>query len=197
MKWGRSDMKKDNITGHALKRLRERTSLDVSELNQLLGSLAYVPLGSKPGIHKEHLLFFSERDNACFVALRDTLNGDVVTILPVNYHENLAWKVTREQCEAAKILAHKSMEFFRDYKEPKAIHVALAYLDQTNTQKYKSVMKITDFYGSFSGLVNDPNFAREIHDKSEELGIAPSISGVSIRRGKKGVPTFYEMSELG
>lgn len=129
-----------NFTAHACMRLKQRTSLSIFELQEILHNNAFVNMGGKPGINKNHLLFFSVRDSDFFVAVVDSLDGDVITIWPVQYHENLGWPVA----EADKVYAEKyarSLHQCGHVKPPSLWVFSASYTDCNNTAKVKVIYK--------------------------------------------------------
>lgn len=50
-----------DLTKHAKKRLKERTSLSVNAITKILDKEAFLNIGSKSGTQKEHLLFIASR----------------------------------------------------------------------------------------------------------------------------------------
>ena len=89
-------------SSHAAKRIFQRTSIDSLELMKLLDNGACVNIGQIAGSSRRHLLFFSQKDKFCYVAIQDERSGKIITILPPAYHKNSAWKITPEQCLLAK-----------------------------------------------------------------------------------------------
>lgn len=95
------------LSAHALKRLKQRTQTTVSELTHLLDNGGVVNLGSHPGKNLQSLVFFSPKDNCCFVAIQDNNVGKIITIWLLEYHKRLAWEIKAEECEEAKQLYDK------------------------------------------------------------------------------------------
>lgn len=93
-----------NFTKHAFQRLGERTSHTVKSWLELFECGKFINLGAKPGLLREHLLFWSKEDQAAYIAIRDVLDGSIITVLPLEYHEVLAWKITEEQIKLAREL---------------------------------------------------------------------------------------------
>lgn len=90
------------ISKHAAKRVSIRTDMTSAAVAAQLDQGLFVDLGKVPGFSRQHLLFYSELDDECFVAIRDSVVGTVVTVLTLEYHANLAWPVSSAQCENAK-----------------------------------------------------------------------------------------------
>ncbi|AWT48583.1 hypothetical protein DLE54_02865 [Psychrobacter sp. YP14] len=91
---------------HAEKRIRQRTSLTPKELMLLLDENVCVDISQKYGLSKRHLLFYSPKDKYYYVALQNVNTGKVITVWHLNYHRQLAWSVTQEQCAKARKIYH-------------------------------------------------------------------------------------------
>lgn len=100
---------------------------------ELLDSDACIDLGRKPGCDRHHLLYWSLRDNAARVALRDRHTGTVVTVLPLDYHATLAWSVSEEEIAMAKRRAVQ-----RDTGKGH-LRLRAHYLDDTGDLKTKTI----------------------------------------------------------
>jgi len=61
-----------------------------------------VTIGVEPNSNREHYVFYSEEDYQCFVAIVDNVNYQCVTILPIDYHNLIAWQVSNESMNKAK-----------------------------------------------------------------------------------------------
>jgi hypothetical protein len=89
------------LTFHAVRQISNRLSLDWSEVVKILDDGLFIPIGSESP-NKIHKLFWSEPDSACFVAIQDESNGEVITVLPINYHNR--WVVAPDVQVKAKRL---------------------------------------------------------------------------------------------
>jgi hypothetical protein len=96
---------KTSYTRHAWSRVLERLSLGPAEVADLLDWSLAVDIGVEPGTNRVHRLFFSAPDGVCFVAVQDQKYGAVVTLLPVDFHEKIAWQVSLSAQETARGLA--------------------------------------------------------------------------------------------
>ncbi|MFW2177229.1 MULTISPECIES: DUF4258 domain-containing protein [unclassified Moraxella] len=90
------------LSKHAVKRLRERTQMTAIELTHLLDNGGVIDIGTQPGTHRQSLLFYSPKDELCYVAVRGNDTGKIVTVWLTEFHNQLAWEVTLEQCKIAK-----------------------------------------------------------------------------------------------
>jgi hypothetical protein len=89
-----------SFTTHAFLRVRARLSLTTTEVAELLDSDRVVLIGHEKNSPRIHRLFYSKRDNYCFVAVQDETTGEVVTVVPADYRK--AFMVSEEATEMAK-----------------------------------------------------------------------------------------------
>lgn len=90
------------FTDHALDRIDDRLSTELHDVAAILDHDLAVLLGADSG--RLHRLFFSPADEQCFVAVQDQGNGDVVTVLPLDYHSSLGWEISIEAQQQAEVL---------------------------------------------------------------------------------------------
>lgn len=172
-----------HTTRHAHKRLQQRTALSEAELRALLDAGAFVDVGRKPGCDRQHLLFWSATDRTAFVALRDTLTGSVVTVLPLDYHARLAWCIGDAEIERARQRAA------RKTTGPGRLRLSVHYLDEEGRLKTHEVWRATE-----AAEVADPMELASIRacrrhwrDAIERSGIHPTrIVRASLRRSSHG-----------
>lgn len=187
---------------HAFKRLGERTKLRFEDLSRLMDDRAYVHLGNKPGMPREHLLFFSLPDQQAFVAIRDESTGKLVTVLPPDYHENLAWPFTEDQAEAARKLAiaHASRPCPPPERAPKtSFRVSAIYLTEDNRQKATTLFKVpaAPHDWDIRKLVTDRYFVGDVRDAMRRKGLKDRpIIGINVRLGDSGNPVPFCIDEL-
>lgn len=79
-----------HLSRHAYKRMMQGTQLSYRDLTNAIDRRLAVHTGNEPGFPREHLVFYSVKDDACFVAVRGKRTGEVITVLPLEYHTNLA-----------------------------------------------------------------------------------------------------------
>lgn len=184
---------------HALQRLAERTSFSPESFVDLLEKKIFINVGKVPGFNREHLLFYSPDDDDFFVAVRDNLTGTVVTILPLDFHENLAWQIKPDDCDKAKSLFLGKVG--RDNQQainaiPKVFIVSVHYRDENWSQKTKQVLKLdsSKYSNQLSELFKDPDFYILLDDASEKKGLSSKyILGISVRHGNKGSPIMIDL----
>ncbi len=90
---------------HGAQRLAERTSFLESDFLALLDAGKSAPVGIEEKTNRLHRLVYSVKDDDCFVAVQDMANGEVITVLTLEYHENLAWKLSSDSQNLARKLA--------------------------------------------------------------------------------------------
>jgi hypothetical protein len=89
------------LTAHAQQRLTQRTRLSGQQLIALIDADMTHIVGCRQEPPHAHHLFFSPKDLNHFVAVQDILTGEVITVLPLDYHENLAWKISEKHLKKA------------------------------------------------------------------------------------------------
>ncbi|WP_227498076.1 hypothetical protein [Moraxella macacae] len=106
------------LSKHAVKRLRQRTQMTTVALTHLLDNGGMLNIGRIPGLNRQSLLFYSPKDEQCFVALRNDNIGKIITVWLLEYHKQLAWAVTEEQCKQAKqlYLDYQNQHDFLDHE---------------------------------------------------------------------------------
>ena len=189
-----------HFSKHAVERVDLRTSLSASEVSRLLNNGVYVNTGKYPVFNREHLLFYSDIDKSCFVAVRDCISGTVVTILPLTYQSNLAWKISEQDQQTAQRLWQE----FEDTREkepeviirPKTFHVYVQYLNNENKVKTIKVFSIlgTEFDGEINQLYSSDIFTKRLGEIA--TGVKEPIKEVislKIKKGSRGQPFFIPL----
>ena len=135
-----------SLTRHALCRLDQRTSIAGDSLRKLLDKGGYIKLGLESAFDRQHCLFYSKPDNECFVAVQDIKTGEVITVLPLNYHKTLSWKMDKklyneideEFLRRAEILARYNVD-----PDSMAFQMSLKirYLNRNDTLRTKTLKK--------------------------------------------------------
>jgi len=76
---------KTTLLSHALERALTRLTITPEEIVELIDNFS-ISLGYEDGTKKVHKIFYSFLDDSHFVAIQDEENGEIITILPVEYH---------------------------------------------------------------------------------------------------------------
>ena len=95
-----------HFTHHAYERIAERVRISTEQLARLIDNDLTVPLGMEPGTTRIDRLFYSHVDGHCFVLVQDERTGSVITVLPVDYHDRIAWKVSFAAQQMARSLVY-------------------------------------------------------------------------------------------
>lgn len=186
-----------SLTRHAVCRLEERTNLAYDALRALLDKGAYINLGMETAFDRQHCLFYSQPDNECFVAVQDIKTGEVITVLPLDYHKTLSWKIDKklyseideEYLRRAKVLAMcnidpNSMAFQMSLK--------VRYLNSNNVIHTKTLIK-------FSADTYQNNTHLFLNKKAQILNIvrgwlkekeAYKVIDLYASLGRKSTPNF-------
>jgi len=82
------------ITDHAKERIEERTSLFVEEVVEKLLKDKYYPIGEDNQLNHTHKIIYSELDKELFVIIQDSSNEDIITCLPLDYHNR--WHLSHD-----------------------------------------------------------------------------------------------------
>ncbi|MBB1358671.1 hypothetical protein H5132_11410 [Pseudoalteromonas sp. SG45-6] len=168
---------------HAIKRINERTRLTSNNIADIIDLGLAVDIGSERVFNKKHWLLYSEIDEDFFVAIQDSYTGLIVTVLPLEYHENLAWKI--DECNLTEAKSNievndipsmlQELKKQLNYEPSKNIHVKIRYLDNDNSVKTKNLFKLPaeKFNYSSENVFIDKRFDNNVRELSELEGINP------------------------
>ena len=179
------------ITDHAIDRIHERTRLTRQNVTDILNSKAYVNMGSLPGINKEHLLFFSTLDKDFFVLVRDKLNAEVLTCLPIEYHKNTAWVISEEHKKQALRLAPKVDIAIHNL--PPFVYIGVAFSENDLNYKSRNIEKLDHDYIKTPDEIKAELTNAAIALKAFKSGVlAVNIKKVFIKVGDTGLPKYFD-----
>jgi hypothetical protein len=116
-------MKKAILTLHAHEKIEERLLMSADTLCELLDADIVVPTGIETRSNRHHKVFYSPLNKMCFVAVQDSKTGHIITVLPIDYHQNTAWVIAPD----AQIMAKDVMQ---DYLQEKERKIAKALSDK-------------------------------------------------------------------
>jgi len=108
-------MKKAILTLHAHEKIEERLLMSAETLCELLDADIVVPTGIETSSNRQHKVFYSPLNKMCFVAVQDGKTGHIITVLPIDYHQNTAWVIASD----AQIMAKDAMQHYLEEKERK------------------------------------------------------------------------------
>lgn len=194
-----------HFSDHATGRVSQRTTLTPEEISYLLDNGVFVNTGKFPVFNREHLLFYSDVDKSCFVAVRDRISGTVVTVLPLEYQSNLAWEISEEDQKTAKELWRKFKASSKTEKRLKRelhtkigfIHVSMQYIDDEDKIKTRKMFSVPhdEFAGSPEEFYLSEIFTSKVNEFSNSVRIpVKEITAVSIKKGNNGKPFFVPLS---
>ena len=176
------------FTWHACVRAQERLSLTQAEIGKILEDRHCLNIGEEQKTTTlEHLLFYSEPDDTCFVAINDKAVNEIITILPIDYHENVAWKISTEAQKMAKklIVQEPAKSVVASKKLPKSF--VLAAMPHTTTKWITLGTYPTEGFNADGELfaISDV-FHEVIGDRLFDKGVVCDLAKVSIRNGRRG-----------
>lgn len=191
---------------HAFDRLKQRTALTCNDVTSILDLNLMVNLGSIPGFNRRHLLIYSVFDDDFFIVIQDYLTGIIVTILPVEYHENIAWNISMEEKDKAKEILIRSEfgskkidQFFQKQKLPtpaKNFVINAYFIDKSGMQKSQCILKVKSNYynNEVKYLISDGQVMSEIQEIiKNKLVNFDSAFAISIRLGSHGNPVIVDL----
>jgi len=192
---------------HAFKRIAQRTLLTYEEIALILDKGFYINAGAEPGFNRDHLVFFSHKDEKCFVAIRDHYSGKVVTVLPLDYHKNLAWPISDSIIvKAREIYPHNLLveeihdEESSEVKEfEQRIRLTFHYLDQDERRKSKPLLSVISdkSWDELMQFAINADALALAYEKAKSLNIPRDrILGISAKIGKRGLMQFFNLDEL-
>jgi hypothetical protein len=194
-------MRFTHFSQHANKRVLQRTRLSTQYLARVLDHRLVVNTGTEPGLPREHLLFYSTPDECCFVAVRDTMTGKVVTVLPLEYHQNLAWAVSPAQVKMAKDLASAIVPEVPSVavepivpSVPCMLVVSCSYAGESGNSLFKVLVRVnaSPYRSDIKTFVCCSKTPALLDTAAVSKGINPKrILSLSVRLGNKGIPKTW------
>jgi hypothetical protein len=194
-----------NFSRHAFERLTERTSMKCEEISAILDKGLFVNTGSKPGINKDHLLFYSPKDKDYFVAIKDHFRGTIITILPLDYQDNLAWKISEAECVRAKAMSDaaiptrtSTLSGSKNTIPPSLFYVSGHFTDEDGNQKTKAICRIPSkpYHNDVMQLVSDRSVYKLIVENAISRNIPiKEMFSVTFRYGANGIPLVVDLQD--
>ena len=186
-----------HFSKHALKRISQRTALNFFSIADILDCGLAVDVGKELVFDKRHWLFYSDVDSCCFVAVQDALSGLVITVLPLDYHENLAWKISDEAIVEAKRKSSSYVPVVKDVSKehPSIIIVKARYMADEGFSKTSTLAKFrsSDYKDDLFNVLRDKSFESEVNYHCKRKGINPSrVYEIAIALGNGGEPLIIE-----
>jgi len=193
---------------HAYERVLGRISMTHRELADLLGADLVIVIGQEQNNNRVHKLFHSAKDNVCFVAIQDIKTGTVITVLPIDYHENICWSVSIDAQQQAKKIITKD-ECITSNIEVINSNATVFRISGNLVDDYGKYIKTlnlgswpcTPYEHSVDSLIEDDKFKDFLVEKiNEKLGTLCNtpilIQTIAIRIGSRGEPVSFSLSDL-
>ena len=209
---------KTHFSTHAYERVANRLSMSNSELAAIIDDDKFINIGEEPGHNRAHKLFYSKEDRMCFVAVQDIKIGTVITVLPIDYHNNIAWSVSMDsQHQAKQLIIPITQEALQAFSPPSQEQVVKDIIQQPQPSQiinFKIHAVIADEYGKFiknitlgawpcatysheiEKLVQDDNFREQLkgwikEKNSEHKDKMEFVHTILIRVGSKATPKDF------
>lgn len=189
---------KRSYTRHAWMRVHERLSLTPAEVAEQLDAGLCVNIGKERGTYRIHRLFYSVPDRCCFVAIEDERNQVLITLLPVDFHENIAWSVSVEaQNEARSLVAEEmvlpSVSQLLVAPSPSvpltaAVFRLFAYYRVAEKVRVANLRSwpAAPYLGSVGRLLDDDAFFDALTERLAEKGLGPdSCDAIYVQLGRQ------------
>jgi hypothetical protein len=188
-----------HFSNHSIERILQRTKLSCEEIASIIDRGLAVNTGRKPGFNRSHLVFYSIPDDDFFVAIQDDLTGKVVTILTLAYQENLAWRITEQDCTKARDLlcaaekaGHDQVPHYdKNHQSPTRFIVSGHFYTAAGVQQTKTIKKIKSalFHDDIKEFIANSPIFDNLDALAAKNGIdAKSMFGITVRHGGHGVP---------
>ena len=101
---------KVDLSIHAMDRLLSRTGQSLEGFKEIYNKEKILPIGKEKGSSRIHELFYCKFKNQCFISIRDEENFEVITILPIDYHCNIAWEISKDAQQLAKKIFYEEQK---------------------------------------------------------------------------------------
>lgn len=182
-----------HFSKHSLKRIGQRTKLSYFLIADMLDYGRAIDVGKEVVFDRKHWLFYSNLDDCCFVAIQDSFTGLVITVLPLDYHQNLAWKVDSNSLIEAKEKASNYNQYDQNKSNcyPSIIIVKARYKSDDGYQKTVTLTKFkaADYNDDIYSVLKDKSFESEINYHCKLKGIdTMKIHDIAIALGNDGEP---------
>ncbi|MEK6607336.1 MAG: hypothetical protein AABZ30_06720 [Myxococcota bacterium] len=171
-----------------------RLTLPPIEVAALLDLGLAVPIGVEADGRIVHRLFFSELDRQCFVAVQDR-DGSVITVVPLDYHQTLAWPVSLAAQDQARRLAADYEHTRRDGTTARASATTPRFrflaLVRTRARRVRWT-----YLGSWPANPYGGSFWRLIEDGAAIVALQHRL-GVQIEPGEAAEAVYGRLGEAG
>jgi hypothetical protein len=213
-------MKKAVLTHHAHEKIEERLLMSAETLCELLDEDIVVVTGEETSSNRHHKVFYSPLNKMCFVAIQDHKTGHIITVLPIDYHQNKAWVISYDAQRMAKEMMHGYIQDKEDQEAQRLSNRLLrikkiqgklpfriyGYLedevknivDRTFICSWKDETLCADL----GNLIEDKRFIIHLFDRLHkkrtilEVNSEITIKRLSMQLGSQGEKTLFHLEAL-
>ena len=180
------------LTFHATERLHQRSCETLESLREIICGEKYIRIGQETGSNREHFLFFSLPDDIWHILIMDVKTKEIITVLPVDFHENISWKVSQETLEKAKRLAMSAVSAdpaVTPTAKPSVVRILGLYFESWNLPKRVNLGSWPFNHSlELSEFAADDDFWSTVRFRISEKGKSDAeIVEITILRGKRSV----------
>jgi hypothetical protein len=192
---------KHTLTQHAIERIAERSTSSPDSILDMIDNGFYVPIGCDTGSNRSHELLYSPYDNTWFIVIRDIKTFEIITFLPVDYHENLAWKISFDALETARNIIcgekQSNAKGVDHLQEPTTYKLSVVFYPEPEKHVRRNIGSwMISPYESVLDLMEDDEFIRAIIDRMNEKEIAiDEFHGLGIKK-RKNDPYIYLPTDI-
>jgi len=196
---------KANFSYHAFDRVSDRLSIAHDDLIEIINSGLNINVGQEKSTNRVHKLFYSDNDKSCFVVIQDIKTGTIITILPIDYHDNIAWVVSVELQNQAKFLITQKYNKIENIDCKSSVFKITANITDDYGVHKKNInigsWPCIPYYYDISYLLKDRSFLKFIKERIKEKKIEfidknSFISLITIRVGSKGDPVSFDVNDF-
>lgn len=213
-------MKKAVLTHHAHEKIEERLLMSAETVCELLDADIVVNTGGEISSNRYHKIFYSPLNKMCFVAVQDCKTGHIVTVLPIDYHQNTAWVISYD----AQLMAKEIMSDYLQEKEAQKARRLKKQLEKINQIRGRLPFRIYGYLeddvrniidrtficswkdetlcADLGNLIEDDRFITYLFERLNKkrtllnLNSNISIKRLSMQLGSKGEKTLFYLEAL-
>jgi len=180
---------------HAIRRVKERTILSKEEIIVFIEKKSIL-IGEEKKNNRNHQLFYSSQDRMFYIIIYDNITGEIITILPEEYHENISWKISDEAKNMAMGLTlEESNDNNKKIIKPKVEKIAkerykLKIVNYIKGKiKFMNLGTIENNYSNFNDFIKSKELSELVKSKLKEKfnkPISELYTNISIQFKKGG-----------
>lgn len=198
---------------HCTVRICQRCVTRLNDILKWIDEEKFIPLGYERGTDRSHELMYLPLDNFWFVLVRDIKKHELITFLPIDYHNR--WRISQEAKDMAKSLMEspeikkvKEKKKNKEHKKQKPVCIPepikpgyqLVYtvFDWQNKCAKKLMTFAPEDFTDKMSLFKDYKTFFKITERLLEKGINPEVYevGIGCKNGRSDEPVFRHYSEI-